>query len=87
VRPLKANPPLGVYPDAVLPISVALERLKAVARERCEIEKARSGVENFEPFLPLSMEALELPDKLTSRVCLGSPIAITQDHPTWRYPY
>src|SRR5438045_2345928 len=33
LQPLKANPPLDVYPDAVLPIPVAFERFKAVARE------------------------------------------------------
>jgi hypothetical protein len=81
LRPLKANPPLDVYPDAVLPIPVAFERFKAVARERSEIGKGRSSVKDLQPFVSLSSESLEFPDEFTSRKRLGSPVAIAQDHP------
>ncbi len=80
LQPLKANPPLDVYPDAVLPISIAFERFKAVAGERSEIGKGRSGVEDLQPFVGLSSKSLEIPDELTSRKRFGSLVAITQDH-------
>jgi hypothetical protein len=53
-RPLKANPPLDVNPDPVVPISVAFERFKAVARERSEIGDHRSSVEDLQPFCKLA---------------------------------
>jgi hypothetical protein len=80
LQPLKANPPLDVYPDAVLPISVAFERFKAVARERSEIGKGHSSVEHFQPFVSLPNEPLEFLDELTSRKRLGSLVAKAQDH-------
>jgi hypothetical protein len=80
VQPLKANPPLDVYPDAVLPISVAFERFKAIARERGEIGKGCSSVEYFQPFVCLPSESLKFSDELTSRKRLGSLVAITPDH-------
>jgi hypothetical protein len=61
-RPLKANPPLGVYPDAVLPIPVAFERFNAVAWERSEIRKGSSSVEDLQPFVGLSSTSLKFPD-------------------------
>jgi hypothetical protein len=79
-RPLKANPPLDVYPDAVLPLTVAFERFKSVALERSEIGKGCSSVEYLQPFVSLSNRSLEFPDELTSRKRLGSLVAITQDH-------
>ena len=79
-RPLKANPPLGVYPHAVLPIPVAFERFKAVAWERSEIRKGSSSVEDLQPFVGLSSKSLEFPDELTSRKRFGSLVAIIQDH-------
>jgi hypothetical protein len=81
LQPLKANPPLDVYSDAVLPIPVAFERFKAVARERSEIGKGRNSVEDLQPFVSLSSESLEFPDEFTSRKRLGSLVAIAQDHP------
>lgn len=80
LQPLKANPPLDVYPDAVLSISVAFERFKAVARERCEIAEGSSRVEHLQPFVSLSSESLEFPYELTSRKRLGSLVAIAKGH-------
>jgi hypothetical protein len=80
LEPLEANPPLDVYPDAVLPISIAFKRFKAVACERSEIGKGRSSVEDLQQFVGLSSKSLEFPDELTSRKRLGSLVAITQDH-------
>jgi hypothetical protein len=80
LQPLKANPPLHVYPDAILPISIALARFEAVARECSEIGEGRSSVEYLQPFVSLSSESLEFPYELTSRKRLGSLVAIAQDH-------
>src|SRR5271169_4471064 len=80
LRPFKANPPLDVYPDAVLPIPVAFERFKAVARERSKIHKSSSSVEDLQPFVGLSSKSLEFLDELTSRKRFGSLVAIVPDH-------
>jgi len=44
-RPNKANPKLVVYPDRVLPLAIARERLKAIAWRRPQVAEIARGVE------------------------------------------
>ena len=61
---LEADPPLAVDADAVLSCSVAFEGLKAVAGQGAQVLQIHRGVQDFEAFVGLSGETLELPDEL-----------------------
>lgn len=45
VPPNKANPPLFVYPNAVLALAVPLQRFEAVTGWRGKVPKLRGGIE------------------------------------------
>jgi hypothetical protein len=44
VRPFEADPPLIIDADAVLPLTVALERFQPVTRQDSKVLQARSGL-------------------------------------------
>lgn len=48
VKPSEANTKLIVYPDAVLPFAVTLQRFQLIARRNLECIQAQRGVEIFQ---------------------------------------
>src|SRR5688500_16250314 len=65
VRPLEANSPAIVDPDAVLTCSIANQRLKAVARQHHEGSFVWRGFQEFQSLVGLTCERLKLADSVT----------------------
>ena len=80
LRPLEANPPLGIDADAVLAAPVAAKRLQTVARQAAQIVEARRGLQNFKALPRLPVEALKLPDERAIGEGLGPFVAEAQNH-------
>jgi len=59
IPPLKADPPLLVDSDAVLSLTIALQDLKAVARQRRQIAQGSRTVKNLQATLRLDDKALK----------------------------
>jgi hypothetical protein len=78
--PLEANPPLIIYPNAVLAFAFALQRLKTIPRQRDQIAKGSGG---FQPIELQPRGALDTGDGLDAFSCgevHSSPVAKTDDH-------
>src|SRR5438128_2805650 len=73
-RPLEADAPLLVDPDAVLSFSVASEGLEAVTGELCQVPQTGRRFESPEALLGLTPETLESRDPLTLRQAPGLPV-------------
>jgi hypothetical protein len=54
--PLKANPPLVIDPDAVLPLPIAYERFKPIAGQACQVAQAGRLVQQIKAPLRLRDE-------------------------------
>ena len=65
VRPLEANSPAIVDPDAVLTCSIANQRLEAVARQHHEGSFVWRGFQEFQSLVGLACERLKLADSVT----------------------
>jgi hypothetical protein len=69
VRPVEApfetNPPLLIYPDAILPFAFAQKCLKPVAWQRCKVPQSRRTIEYLQAPLGLQYKAVK-PTDITS---------------------
>src|SRR6266850_1896623 len=81
IRPLKTDAPLIVDADAVLPLSIALQRLKPVAGQRRQIMKDVRGFKTIELEPSGPLDARERFHALAGREVSRSVIAVTDDHP------
>lgn len=80
VEPLKANTPLLVDANGVLPCSVASQRLKAIAWQGPQGFECWRSIEDSQPLGGLVLEALERFDERTARKSFRFLISIAQDH-------
>jgi hypothetical protein len=81
VAPREADAPLLVDPDAALSLSIARQRLEAIARKSRKIAEAGDAVQDLEPALGLLRERLELPDPRAVLQRLRLLAAKGVDHP------
>jgi hypothetical protein len=65
-RPLEADSPLLIDPDAELAGAIALQRLEPIAPQEPQIVHGRC-VENFKPSVNLPGEALKFPNERARR--------------------
>ena len=80
VEPLKANTPLLVDANGVLPCSVSSQRFKSIAWQGAQgVERWRS-IEYGQPLGGLVLEALERFDERTARKSFRFLVSIAQDH-------
>ena len=80
LAPLEAHPPLPVDPNAELTLTVTPEGFKMVAGQGPQGFKRIGGIQQAEPFLGLSREALELPNSLAIEKPLRAAILETSNH-------
>jgi hypothetical protein len=78
--PLKANPPLIVDTDAVLPFAVAAQSLKPVSWQCGEILQAGGSLQAIEPLLRLPCEAGKRLDALALGEAPCPRIPVAHDH-------
>src|SRR6185503_9922417 len=85
VRPLKADAPLIVNPDAVLALAIAFQRFEPVAGQRRQVltDVGRFKAIELEP--RRSLDAREHFHALARRKVSRSLIAVADDHPSILY--
>jgi hypothetical protein len=74
--PLETHTPLFVNTDAVLPVAISMQRLKATAWQKHQIFKAGCHFENVQPTLGLIFESLELLYAFACRKSRRTPVAV-----------
>jgi hypothetical protein len=80
VRPRKANAPLLVYADRILPNPVAPQRLKLVAWQTTQVDNGGRGIQNGEPACRLPRKALKGSNEFPLSKLLRQSVFIAQDH-------
>lgn len=80
VQPLKANTPLLVDANGILPCSVASQCLKSITWQSAQGFERWRSIENGQPLGGLVLEALERFDERTARKSFRFLISIAQDH-------
>lgn len=71
LHPAEADPPLVVYPNAILPQPIAGQGFEPVSRNRAQIGEFPSGMNVVQLPLCHRSDALELPAELASKHLLG----------------
>jgi hypothetical protein len=81
LRPLEADPPLIIDPDAVLASPVSSQRLESVSGRSPEIEKLRRGIEPIKRDIgAIPRESLQPSDMLAAGKQLGITVPILGRH-------
>jgi hypothetical protein len=78
--PAKADPPLLVDPDRMLPLAVSREGLQAIARRHTQVIQARCSVQQRQLPARLPLEGPETPDILVMEEAFGVSIGNAPDH-------
>src|SRR4051794_38910801 len=79
-RPLEADTPLLIDPDAELPSTIAFQRFKPVALQNAKIVERGCRVENFKASISLTCEALKFTNKRARCEARRPFVPIAQDH-------
>ena len=79
-RPFKANSPLIVDPDAILALSISLQRLKTVARQNSQISELNGGLQTIQVQPRSPYDTRECLDMLAGREIRGALVPIADDH-------
>jgi hypothetical protein len=80
IGPCETNAPLIVNPDAVLPLAIAMQRFKSVARKGSEIPERSGCLEAIQLETGGSLETGECLDAFTGRESAGALVPVTDDH-------
>lgn len=80
IDPSKADAPLVVDSNAVLPLAVSNKGLKAISRNGAQIRQARSRMNVIEFAFRHQRDSLELPAELAAKHLLGFVVAERPDH-------
>jgi hypothetical protein len=80
LMPDETDAPQVVYPDTVLPLPVARQPLKAVARQSRKVCDIPGGIETLEPVFGLPSKGLKRLYPLSKSKALGARIPVAQDH-------
>jgi len=80
IGPCETNAPLIVDPDAVLPLAIALQRFKSVARKSSEIPERSGCLEAIQLETGGSLETGECLDTFTGCEAPGALVPVTDDH-------
>lgn len=80
IRPIKANAPLIVDPNAPLAFAVAFQFLQSVAREIADVLQTYRRPEPVQHALRSGPKRVELLDPFATREAFRPRIAIAQDH-------
>ena len=78
VRPLKADSPLAVYADRVLPYSLSSQRLQAIAAQCSQRVQGGRGVQYGQPPGRLPLESLERGDVLSDSEPFCVPVSVAK---------
>ena len=80
IRPFKADAPLLIDPDGILPGAVPSHGFEPIARQGPQRVERQRGVQDGKPPLSLLLEALERLDEVTLTKSLGLFVLVAEDH-------
>src|SRR6266852_3410762 len=80
LAPHEAHAPLGIDPDAVLPLPVPMQGFQAIARQPGQVSQAGSAVQDLQATLSLHLHSLEAAYPLTVVEGLGVLVTKGVDH-------
>ena len=80
LRPAETDPPLVVFPNAVLPRPIAAQGFKTVSRNRAQVRQFPGGVNVIQFPLCRRSNPLELPAEFASTNLVGFFVAEGPDH-------